>query len=46
VEKNGASAWDEKKFNTIANHKYSKDRVVGSNADGQEEGGHFSFGPK
>jgi hypothetical protein len=29
-----ASGWDERKFNTIANMKYSKDRVVGSTEDG------------
>ena len=29
-----ASGWDERKFNTIANMKYSKDRVVGSSEDG------------
>lgn len=29
-----ASGWDERKFNTIANLKYSKDRVVGSAEDG------------
>ena len=29
-----ASGWDERKFNTIANLKYSKDRVVGSTEDG------------
>ena len=36
VEKssNLAAAWDERKFNTIANLKYSKDRVVGSTEDG------------
>lgn len=31
---NLASGWDERKFNTIANLKYSKDRVVGSAEDG------------
>lgn len=36
VEKssNLAAAWDERKFNTIANLKYSKERVVGSTEDG------------
>ena len=31
---NLAAQWDERKFNTIANLKYSKDRVVGSTEDG------------
>jgi Uncharacterized conserved protein (DUF2039) len=34
VVSNVASGWDERKFNTIANLKYSKDRVVGSAEDG------------
>ena len=33
-ERSMADSWDARKFNTIANLKYSKDRVVGSTEDG------------